>query len=141
MFVFVLVCVTLPTASLPNSILIAQVGSWWKTQHIAGLEASKCTGSDIVYSIPDLKSLYRLYNQRNIKTWINQLINLQRKLVTFYCQLCSFLLHVLNPAAICVSLEEEGAGETTLQYFLFGLQYPFKPLAINSTYCAFKWVI
>ncbi len=57
MFVFVLVCVTLPTASLPNSILIAQVGSWWKTQHIAGLEASKCTGSDIVYSIPDLKSL------------------------------------------------------------------------------------
>ncbi len=37
-----------------------------------------------------------------------------------------------------VEFEEEVAGETTLQYFEFGQQYPFQPLAVNITYCIFN---
>ncbi len=39
MSVFVLVCVTPPTDSLPNSISTPRIVSWWKTQRIAAMEA------------------------------------------------------------------------------------------------------
>ncbi len=37
-----------------------------------------------------------------------------------------------------VESEKEGAVETTLQYFEFGLQNTFQPLAVNITYCNFN---
>ncbi len=46
----VFVCVILSTASLPNSILTPLFASWWKTQRIAAMEASKRTGSEIIDS-------------------------------------------------------------------------------------------
>ncbi len=58
------------------------------------MEASKWTGSETVDSTqpkkPQLPSK-KLYDERNIKMWINQLISLH-----FHCQLRSFLLRVLN---------------------------------------------
>ncbi len=53
-----------------------RVARWWKTQRITAMEASKPIGSEIAVSTqpkkPRLPSK-KLYDQRHIKTWINQL--------------------------------------------------------------------
>ncbi len=91
MSVFVLLCVAPPPASLPNSIstptLVARL---WKTSHIVAMEGSKQTGSEIPDSTPHKMSLHQsknLYDQKDIKIWINQLISLQCKAHQFHCQL------------------------------------------------------
>ncbi len=72
--VFVLACVTPPTASLANSISTLRVASWQKTHCIAAIEAFKQTGSEIT----DSSNLKSLCNKWNIM-WINQLHKLQYK--------------------------------------------------------------
>ncbi len=82
MSVFVLACVTPPTAHLLNSISTPWVASWWKTQRIAAVETSKQTGPAIPDFIRPKKPWHpskKLGDQRNMKTQINQLINLQFK--------------------------------------------------------------
>ncbi len=66
MSVFVLVCVTPPTASLPNRISTPRVASWRKTS-IAAMEASKRTGSEIADSTQPKNPSEKLYEQRHIK--------------------------------------------------------------------------
>ncbi len=117
MTVFVLVCVTPPTANLTNSISTARVASWQKTQQIAAMGASKQTGSEMADSDRPKKPRHqskKLYDQRNIKTRINQLNNL-------HCLACHFSLSIaivplayLNLAThMNVESEEEQAGEMT----------------------------
>lgn len=98
MSAFLLVCVTLPSANAPNSILAPQVAIWCKIKHTAVMEASKQTGSEITHSIQPKKKkkkhwhLYKkLYEQRQIKMCINQLINVQ-------CKACQSLLSVIGMA-------------------------------------------
>ncbi len=96
--VFVLVCVISPTASLTNSISTPRVASWWTTQRIEAMEAIKRTGSEIADSTrPKCLGIHlKNSDQRNIKTWLNQFVNLQ-----CHCQLGSFLsrtVHCLNTA-------------------------------------------
>ncbi len=50
-YLFLFWSVIPPTANLPSSILTPRVATWRKTQHIAAMEASKWTGSEIVNSI------------------------------------------------------------------------------------------
>ncbi len=57
-----------------------------------------------------LKYLKNLYDQRNIKTQTNQLLNLQ-------CKACP---QSGNPC------KQEGGRDNSLQYFNFGVQYPFQ---------------
>ncbi len=82
MSVFVLVCVISPTDNLPNSISTPWFASWWKTQHITVIEASKQPGSEVADSTRSKNPWHpskKLYDQRHIKTWINQPINLKCK--------------------------------------------------------------
>jgi len=45
--------------------------------------------------------------------------------------------HVLNLAThMSINTKEEGVGNNSI--YLFGLQYPFPPLAVNITYCTFN---
>ncbi len=131
----VLVHVILPTASLPNSISTPWVTNMWKTQRTAAMEASKWTGSETVDSTqpkkPQLPSK-KLYDERNIKMWINQLISFH-----FHCQLRSFLLRVLNRTnGMGTEKESENERARKTNSLNLGLQYSFQ--YVNITYAPSK---
>ncbi len=87
-----LVCQIPPAAILSNRTLIPQDASWWKTQHTAATESSKWTGSEIADSTRPKNHFHpseKLYDQRHIKTRINQLIN-------FQCKVCRLPLPVAS---------------------------------------------
>ncbi len=93
-----------------------------KTQRIAAMETRKQTGSETEDStqLKKTEKYKNLHDQRHMKTWINQPISL-------------FTLCVLN---LATRVEPEKQGQhKTIQYFEFGLQYPFQPLAGNITCC------
>ncbi len=75
---FVLVYVIPPTAILPNSILTPRVASWWKTERITPMQAAnKIEIADSTRPKKPRHPSKKLYGQRHIKMWINQLIILQ----------------------------------------------------------------
>ncbi len=88
--IFVLDCVILPTTILPNSILTPWVASWWKTQW-----------SQILPNLKNLGIHLKSHMTRTIKKWLYQLPAI------FHCQLCSFLLLVLNLATHAWKREEK----------------------------------
>ncbi len=123
MSVFAFVCVILPTDSLPNCILTPWVASWWKTQSIAAMEASKQTGLEIADSTKPKKpelSAKKLYDQRLIR--MDKSTRCVR-IVTFHCELCFF-----PQSGNQRKLRVWGGGgrkNNALQYFEFGLQCQF----------------
>lgn len=63
------------------------------------------------------------------KTLINKVISLKCKA----CHSPLSIAHILNLATrVSIESENEGAGETTLQYFEFGLQYKFQQIVIKT---------
>ncbi len=99
-----------PTANLSNNISKPWVANWWKTQHISAMEASKRTGTEIADSTQPTKHQHpsKKHDQRHIKMWINQLINLQDGRL------------LLSVAVVPVAWP--GRRNNSLQYFEFGLQ-------------------
>ncbi len=124
---FVLVCVVVSQhPGLPGGR---------KIQHIIAMEATKPIGLEIADSTQYIKP--RRPSKSSMSGWILK----QRKISSWTCSVrltFLFMLGVLNLATHNVQSKEEGAGETMLQYFEFGLQEPFQLLAVNITYCTFK---
>ncbi len=108
-YLFDLVCVTPPTANLPNSISTPRDASWWNTQHIRAMEASKRTESEITDS-----------TQYNIR--IHLKISMTRGILK--CGMRLFMLCVFNLAT-----------RMSVECFEFRLQLLFHLLAVNITYC------
>ncbi len=106
--VFDLVCVTPPTTNLPNSISTPRVASWWTTQHIRAMEASK--GTELEISTQSKKKLSIHLKSSMTRGILKRGMHL-------------FLLCVLNLAT-----------RVSVQCFEFGLQLIFHLLAVNITY-------